>query len=134
MFMEKWRSFSLGLAIAGVFGFVTASTLMVSRRVDAATVEPATDAQRGAQAPRPTPGGNLLAQGRQRYDRLCGRCHPGGEEDIGPRLVGINWTEERMVRQIRRGSGRMRAIPESRLPDAEMPALLIYLRSIRSVR
>ena len=92
------------------------------------------DAARGAQAPAtPTPAGNLVATGRQVYNRACNRCHPGGQEDVGPRLAGINWAEARMVTQIRQGHGTMRPIPPARLPEAEMPALMAFLRSIRAV-
>ncbi len=74
------------------------------------------------------------ASGRTLFDRVCGRCHPGGNEDTGPRILGIAWSEARVRTQIRSGSARMRAIATSRLADADMPALITYLRSLRVVR
>jgi len=85
------------------------------------------EAQRGAQA-------NLAAIGRQKFNRACGRCHPGGGEDVGPAITNKNWDQARMTRQIRQGSGRMRPIAPSRLPDADLPALMAYMRTIHAVR
>lgn len=133
--MQKTKGMKWSVCF-GLMGSLTLTGVVVAN-VPPATAAPATydNATRGAQrTPTPTPGGNLLAIGRQRFDRACGRCHPGGEEDTGPRLIDLNWTEERMVRQIRQGSGRMRAIPPTKLPDSAMPALMTYLRSIHAVR
>ena len=68
------------------------------------------------------------------FDRACGRCHPHGEEDIGPRIRNKNFDEARAVKQIRQGVGRMRPISLTKLPEANMPALIAYLRSIHTVR
>jgi len=48
--------------------------------------------------------------------------------------TNFNTSAGLMVKQIRQGSGRMRAIPPSKLPEAAMPALMAYLRSIHAVR
>ena len=93
-------------------------------------------AQAASTAPtaQPTTSGEDLARGRHVYDRACGRCHPGGEEDVGPRLMNKNFDEARMVKQVRQGVGRMRPVPPTKLPEANMPALMAYLRSIHAVR
>ena len=133
--MPKSERTKWGLCF-GVMGSLALAGLAVgsiSRTAQADPTGPNVIAQRA-----PTPGGpargNTVAAGRARYDRACGRCHPGGEEDIGPRLTGKLLTEERMIRQIRQGTGRMRPISLTKLPEAEMPAVLSYLRSIRAVR
>jgi cytochrome c5 len=139
--MRKSERTKWGLCFGTMGALVVAglATLSVPRPVTAAPTEAPTEAageaSRGAQrTPTPTQGGNQLAVGRQRYDRVCGRCHPGGEEDVGPRLRDLNWAEDRMVRTIREGTGRMRPIAPSKLPDADMPALMTFLRSMRAVR
>jgi mono/diheme cytochrome c family protein len=139
MATNNWRKFGLGLGVVGAVVLAGSVAMTAARPAGAAPVSSGTVtvtvAQRGAQTPpTPSPAGNLLAQGRQRYDRACGRCHPGGEQDVGPRLTGINWAEARMTTQIRRGSTRMRPIPASRLPDGDLPALMTYLRSIHAVQ
>ncbi|MDW8363707.1 MAG: cytochrome c [Myxococcales bacterium] len=75
-----------------------------------------------------------VARGRRAFQRRCDSCHPGGDEDVGPRIIGKNWTAERMRAQVRRGSGRMRPIPPSRLSDADLEDLLAYLTTLRAIR
>lgn len=127
----KWQ-----LCLGGVAAMFLASVGVASPARPARADAPAVIAQpqRQPQTPTPTPAGNLVAQGRAKYDRACGRCHPGGEEDVGPRLTGINWAQDRMTRQIRNGGGRMRPIPTARLSDADLPALMAYMRTIHAVR
>jgi mono/diheme cytochrome c family protein len=132
---SRRTNWSLGLGAMGALLVAGLMTISAARPATAAPVGGADDASRGAQqTPSPTPGGNQLAAGRQRFDHACGRCHPGGEEDIGPRLRNINWAEDRMLRQIRNGGGRMRPIPPARLPDSEIPALMAYMRTLHAVR
>ena len=116
--------------LAGALAATAARPAVAAGTTNAQT----SDAQIGAQTPQPTPGGNQLAQGRQVFDRACGRCHPGGEEDVGPRIINKNMDQARVQKQIREGTGRMRAIPPTKLPDANMPALMAYLRSIHTIR
>lgn len=129
----KW-----GICFGMTAAFIVAGALASTTARPANAAETAehteTTAQVGAQTPTPTPGGNQLAQGRQIYDRACGRCHPGGEEDVGPRIINKNLDQARALKQIREGTGRMRAIPPTKLPDANIPALMTYLRSIHTVR
>lgn len=76
----------------------------------------------------------MVRRGRSRFNSVCGTCHPGGGEDIGPRIRGIGWSTSRMRRQIRSGSGRMRPIPPGRLGEADMENLFAYLSTMGSVR
>lgn len=75
-----------------------------------------------------------VARGRVAFNRTCDTCHPGGEEDIGPNIRRIGWATERMVRQIRRGGGRMRPIPPRRLPDERIDDLMAFLSTMGTVR
>jgi len=84
-------------------------------------------------ATRPAAGGaQAVARGRAVLTRACGTCHEPGESD-GP-SAGKGWAEERMRTQVRQGGGRMRAISAARLNDADLDALVVYLRSIQAVR
>ena len=91
-------------------------------------------AQTPAASHPPAAAANPLAQGQAAFRRTCNRCHPNGERDIGPRLIGKNLAEARTREIIRHGTGRMRAITPARLPDAQLPALMVYLRSIHAVQ
>ncbi len=98
---------------------------------------PGPDADPGAMARAPlTPEAwqALVRRGRQRFTAICDTCHPGGDEDIGPRIIGKSFSIDRMRQQIRNGSGRMRPIPVRRLADEDLDALFAYLSTIRAVR
>lgn len=82
-----------------------------------------------AQQPAQTP--------EQIFNRVCSRCHGAGgnapEEDT-PAIANKRLTEARMRQIIRNGKDEMRAIPVSRLSDADLTTLMTYLRQIRAVR
>jgi len=80
------------------------------------------------------PDPQLVAAGQASFDRVCGTCHPGGDEDIGPSIKDKHLTAERVTEQIRNGSGRMRPIPVRRLSDEDLPGVLAYLRTIGTVQ
>ncbi len=73
-----------------------------------------------------------IAAGHRVFNRACGRCHEDNDSE-GP-SPNKNWEEARMRSQIRQGAGRMRAIPVSRLSDADLDTLIAYLRSTHAVR
>lgn len=75
-----------------------------------------------------------VRRGRRIFERVCGTCHPGGDEDLGPRIIGKGLTVARVRRQIREGIGRMRPIPPSKLPERYMDELFAYLSTLRVVR
>ncbi|MCB9708161.1 MAG: cytochrome c [Myxococcales bacterium] len=76
----------------------------------------------------------LVRRGQRRFDRACGNCHPDGEEDLGPSIIDIRWTTAKMVKQIRKGSGKMKPISTKRLPEDEMEPLMAYLATIQAVK
>ena len=49
-------------------------------------------------------------------------------------LMNKNLAQTKMVDQIRHGTGRMRAISLTKLPEAQMPALLTYLRTLHALQ
>ncbi|MFO0557999.1 MAG: cytochrome c [Polyangiales bacterium] len=73
-------------------------------------------------------------EARAIFDRTCGRCHPGGERRVGPRLAGRNDSEAHLREVVRNGDGTMRPIPASRLSDGDLAKVIVFLRSIRAVR
>ena len=75
-----------------------------------------------------------LTRGRASFDRVCGRCHPHGEANVGHRLIGLHATEDRVRTQVRRGRGTMRAISTTRLSDDALADVIVYLRSIGTIR
>lgn len=79
-------------------------------------------------------GGESGAAGQAAFDRACGRCHPHGQQDVGPRLVGRNYSEAHVRQVVRNGDGSMRAIPVARLSDADLTLVVGYLRSLHAVR
>jgi mono/diheme cytochrome c family protein len=85
------------------------------------------DATNGASA-------ELIAAGGERFEAVCGLCHPGGEEDSGPTLRDIHWDAARMRTQIRNGSGRMRPISAARLSDEDLDKVVAWLGTIGAVR
>ncbi len=76
---------------------------------------------------------SLTASGQVSYDRTCGACHPGGDADLGPALKGHMYTMADMTKQIREGSGRMKPIDTSKLPEEEMKGMMVYLATISAV-
>lgn len=76
----------------------------------------------------------MMRRGKRAFEARCDTCHPGGDEDIGPKITGIRWPVRRMVKQIREGSGRMRPISTAKLSDADMDALMVYLARLGAVR
>ena len=76
----------------------------------------------------------LVKRGRRQFARFCDTCHPGGQEDLGPSIIGKRFTVAKMRRQIRQGTGKMRPIPPKKLKEKDMPALIAYLSRLGAVR
>lgn len=76
---------------------------------------------------------DMVGAGRVVFDRVCGVCHPEGEEDIGPNIHNKRVPEERLRYIIRHGTGRMRPIPQRKLPDRYLDELMAYLTTMGTV-
>jgi mono/diheme cytochrome c family protein len=76
---------------------------------------------------------SLSASGKESFDRACGTCHPGGDADLGPAIKGHALTMADMTKQIREGSGRMQPVDETKLPEAEMKGIMVYMATIAAV-
>ena len=77
---------------------------------------------------------NMVGAGRVVFDRVCGVCHPEGEEDLGPDIRNRRVPVARMRHIIRNGTGEMRPIPQRKLPDRYMDELMAYLTTLGTVR
>lgn len=66
-----------------------------------------------------------LAGGEAAYQAACAPCHENG----APTVFGRGWEPARMRQQIREGEDDMPPIPESRLSNEQMEALLAYIES-----
>jgi mono/diheme cytochrome c family protein len=73
-------------------------------------------------------------RGRASFHRVCGNCHPGGDADVGSRLLGAGFTEAHVRQQIRDGGGDMSAVPETCISDSDLDDVLVYLRELEAVR
>ena len=83
---------------------------------------------------RPPSAEAQAVEGQAQFNRACGRCHPHGEEDTGPAIINKNISAEKMQKVIRVGTKRMKAIPPSKLSDADLAHVMVYLRSIHAVQ
>ena len=79
--------------------------------------------------PRDSAFGDVSGRGEVLFEDVCGTCHEPGDRGLWGRRFSVG----HVVSQIRRGSGRMRPISESRLADAELDPLLAYLASVDAV-
>src|SRR5438045_9618956 len=72
-----------------------------------------------------------VARGRVVFMNRCNRCHPGGEAGLGPALNDKPLPQFVTKMQIRQGLGAMPAFPATQLSDADMNAVVAYVRTIR---
>lgn len=70
-----------------------------------------------------------VAHGEEVFGQACAPCHEGS----APSLEGLGWTPGEVRRQVREGEGQMPAFPASRVPDADLEAVLAYLQTIGGV-
>lgn len=71
-------------------------------------------------------------QGERLYTAHCKECHgPEGNGGDGPKLVPFKWTYEEALEQIRMPLCQMPAFPEADLSDAEVRAIVNYLKTIQ---
>ncbi|MFO0614593.1 MAG: cytochrome c [Polyangiaceae bacterium] len=92
-------------------------------------------------APATPPAPDEIAAGSTAFRKACASCHDKDQHTYSfvRVLTDLKWPEARVREKIRKGSGprgdgpSMPAIGTDVLPDADLPALIAYLRSIRTV-
>jgi mono/diheme cytochrome c family protein len=73
----------------------------------------------------------VVARGRIAFMAKCNHCHPGGEAGLGPALNDKPLPEFLIKTQIRAGLGAMPAFPPQEISDADVDAIIAYMKAIR---
>jgi len=72
-----------------------------------------------------------LAQGQHAFMINCYQCHPGGAAGLAPAINDKPLPEGMIKLQIRQGLGAMPAFNEQHLSDADVDAIVRYLKFMR---
>ena len=72
-----------------------------------------------------------VAHGRDVWMMKCNRCHPGGEAGLGPATNDKPLPEFLIATQIRTGLGAMPAFTKEEMSDADVAAVIAYMKAIR---
>ncbi|HLK14640.1 MAG TPA: cytochrome c [Fimbriimonadaceae bacterium] len=86
-----------------------------------------------ASAPKPSSKAKLIKAGKALYVKNCQTCHAadGKGTTDAPKLAGIKASDARITKMIRNGKqGQMPAF-RGKLKDADIKALIAYLRSLK---
>jgi mono/diheme cytochrome c family protein len=70
------------------------------------------------------------ATGQVAFMEKCNRCHPGGEAGLGPALNEKPLPDFLKRFQVRKGLGTMPHFSHEELSDAELDAILEYLKAL----
>jgi mono/diheme cytochrome c family protein len=71
------------------------------------------------------------ATGQVAFMQKCNRCHPGGEAGLGPGLNDKPFPDFLKRFQVRHGLGVMPHFDKEELSDAQLDAILDYLKALR---
>ncbi|MDP2662721.1 MAG: c-type cytochrome [Dehalococcoidia bacterium] len=71
--------------------------------------------------------------GKAVFDANCTPCHPGGQQGVGPSLVGaVGRLGEAGVRnQVRNGKNVMPPFPDTRINDNQLADLIAYVATLK---
>jgi mono/diheme cytochrome c family protein len=76
-----------------------------------------------------------LALGHQVFETYCNQCHPGGAAGVGPALNDKKFVPGFLIKfQVRHGMGAMPKFSARRISDADLDALVSYLKALRDNR
>jgi mono/diheme cytochrome c family protein len=78
-----------------------------------------------------TPASAAIERGERVFMANCHPCHPGGEAGLGPALNDKPLPGALIRLQVRAGLGAMPAFAATEIADADLDALLAYLRARR---
>jgi mono/diheme cytochrome c family protein len=70
------------------------------------------------------------ATGQVAFMEKCNRCHPGGEAGLGPALNDKPLPDFLKRFQVRKGLGTMPHFSHEELSDAQLDAILEYLKAL----
>ncbi len=70
------------------------------------------------------------AAGKTVFEAKCGGCHAalGMEAGVGPKLAGINWSDEQIRTQVKNGKG---AMPGGLVSGTDLANVVAYVQSIQ---
>ncbi len=70
--------------------------------------------------------------GKVAYQRVCAKCHGDDptEGDDGPALVPMYRTTAQVLDIVRNGTGQMDPVPDSKISDAEVSAVVAWLQML----
>ena len=80
------------------------------------------------------PSDSQLARGQHVFMMNCYQCHPGGAAGLAPSINDKPLPEGLIKTQIRQGLGAMPAFTEKHLSDADVDAVVRYLKYMRDQR
>lgn len=68
--------------------------------------------------------------GKAAYERVCADCHGDDPADgaDGPALVPMYRTAEQVLDIVRSGTGQMHPLPETKISDEEVAAVVAWLQ------
>jgi mono/diheme cytochrome c family protein len=72
-----------------------------------------------------------IVEGRNVFMMHCHQCHPGGEAGLGPAINNKPLPAFAIRTQVRYGLGAMPAFYPSEITEAELDALVTYLKALR---
>jgi mono/diheme cytochrome c family protein len=72
------------------------------------------------------------ARGHALFDRLCYKCHPGGEQGLGVGLNDKKLPGPAIRAQVRTGAGAMPKFSKDDLSDRDLDAVVDYVRALRN--
>jgi mono/diheme cytochrome c family protein len=70
------------------------------------------------------------AEGQVAFMEKCNRCHPGGEAGLGPALNNKPFPDFLKRFQVRHGLGVMPHFEKDQLSDAQLDAIIDYLKAL----
>jgi mono/diheme cytochrome c family protein len=70
--------------------------------------------------------------GRQLFQKLCYKCHPGGAAGLGPALNNKPLPEVAVRTQIRKGVGAMPSFGSDMVSDDDVAALARFVHALRN--
>jgi mono/diheme cytochrome c family protein len=88
-------------------------------------------ARRGEPIAGPIELSPAAARGEKVFMRSCHECHPKGEEGLAPSINDKPLTDFLIRFQVRKGLGAMPEFDPGQISEAELDALVAYLRELR---
>jgi mono/diheme cytochrome c family protein len=79
------------------------------------------------------PPDEKVALGQRSFAANCSACHPGGQQGIGPAINDKPLPVWAIKFQVRHGLGAMPAFSDEEIPDAELDAVVKYLKWLRGL-